>query len=148
MRHIIPSSVNMYTQFEAFSHLYRKLVDQHIVENMFKGKLLKAMECIQKINAREIMQIYLAVTIVLYIFLCSFKIKFKIFQNMVFKSLSLLSYDGNYVSLHKKYQHVFYKMSGSIKNWHSWEVKIENKQTNLFFSIYRKRNIITAKINF
>lgn len=45
----------MYTQFEAFSHLYRKLIDQHIVENKLKDKLLKAMECIQKINAREIM---------------------------------------------------------------------------------------------
>lgn len=55
LRNIIPSSINMYTQFEAFSHLYRKLIDQHIVENKLKGKLLKAMECVQKINVREIM---------------------------------------------------------------------------------------------
>lgn len=44
----------MYTQFEAFSHLYRKLIDQHIVENKLKDKLLKAMECIQKINESNV----------------------------------------------------------------------------------------------
>ena len=46
--HIIPSSINlMYTKFEAFSHLCRELINQHIVKNELKAKLLKAMKYIQ-----------------------------------------------------------------------------------------------------
>lgn len=46
--HIILSLIHlMYTKFEAFSHLCKKLINQHIVKNELKAKLLKSMKYIQ-----------------------------------------------------------------------------------------------------